>query len=552
MIRAGSMGEARQLAWWTFLVMVLVSVAFAMIAYFAGQDANWDFYNYHFYNAYAFLNDRFWFDIQPAQRQSNVYPFLDIPFYWLTQAFNVVVASLSYAVVQSWQAPAVFILTYLLLDSLDVRRGTTIVLSLALTALAVFSPLNLQLAGATTGDSTTAPLVLWALCCFMLARSRLLTNSSPRLITGLFILAGLLAGMAVGFKLTNGPFAVALALLALTPGAAPLPKFRILLFISLACLAGFLLAYGYWGWFLYSEFQNPLFPTFNHVFQSGFMKPVQLNDETFKATTVSGVVFYPFLYNAYTGAFNYQQFLDLRIPVLYLMVVLVLFALVFSRQARQRFLDNTLCSGLVLFCLASYLIWIQLFSITRYLLVLEVLTPLLVVAAAYIALPRRWPVMTLVAVALLPVVVSSWAHSQRENAFGYRSEWADTVFEIDFPDLEIDDSMVLITGGQAMAFLIPSAPQNTRFVRIDSNLNYVGYTSVAERYDNLMGERLSQEIGSHDGDFFIIYADGEEKYVGPDLAYFGIEREEQSCEVIRSKGPELNICRASRSGGAAD
>ncbi len=120
------------------------------------------------------------------------------------------------------------------------------------------------------------------------------------------------------------------------------------------------------------------------------------------------------------------------------------------------------------------------------------------------------------------------------------------VFEINFPEFDIDGSMVLITGGQAMAFLIPEAPENTRFVRIDSNLNYVGYTSVEERYQNRMGERLSAEVGSHDGEFFIIYADGEEQYVGPDLAYFGIRADGDSCRVISSKGPRLNICRAGR------
>jgi len=548
MNRTGGTGEARQLAWWTLLVMVLVSAAFAMIAYSAGQDANWDFYNYHYYNAYAFLNDRFWFDIVPAQRQTFFSPFLDVPFYWLTQVFDIVTASLGYAVFQAWQAPAVFIVAYLILGGFTLSRAATVTLSLALAVLSVFAPLNLQLAGTTPGDNTTAVFVLWGIACFMIANSEHSPVRKQRWKTTLSALAALLTGLAVGLKLTNGPFALALLAWALLLGDTWPSRLRLFTLMALSSLAGFLLTYGYWGWFLYDQFQNPLFPLFNHVFQSEYMKPVQLNDETFKATSIAGTVFYPFLYNAYAGAIKYQQFLDLRIPVLYISTVLAGVSLLFSRSARQRVVEKPLPAGLLLFVFVSYLAWLLLFSITRYLVVLEVLTPVAVVVAASIVFRHRWTIIAAISICLLTVALSSWQAAQRGHAFGHRTPWAETVFEINFPGLDIDGSMVLITGGQAMAFLIPEAPEDTRFVRIDSNLNYVGYTSVEERYQNRMGERLRAEVGAHSGGFFIIYADGEEQYVGPDLAYFGIERRAESCSTISSKGPKLNICRAVRFG----
>jgi hypothetical protein len=540
------MGEARQLAWWTLLVMAMASVAFALIAYGAGQDANWDFYNYHFYNAYAFLNDRFWFDIAPAQRQTFFSPIMDVPFFWLTQAFGVVTASLGYAVFQAWQAPAVFLIAYLVIDGFKRSRGVTVTLSLALTVLAVFAPLNLQLAGTTTGDNTTAVFVLWAVACFMIANSNHLSLRGQGIRIALNALAALLAGLAVGLKLTNGPFAVALLAWALLIGDTWSARLRLFTLMALSSLLGFLLAYGYWGWFLYDQFQNPLFPLFNHLFQSEYMKPVQLNDETFKATSIAGTVFYPFLYNAYAGAIKYQQFLDLRIPVLYVSTVVAGASLLFSPNARRQVAEKPLPSGMLLFVLVCYVTWLLLFSITRYLVVLEVLTPVAVVVAASIVFRRKWGMTAAILLCLLTVALSSWQASQRGHAFGHRTAWTETVFEIDFPEFDIDGSMVLITGGQAMAFLIPEAPENTRFVRIDSNLNYVGYSSVEERYQNRLGERLAAEVGAHDGEFFIMYADGEEHYAGPDLAYFGIERYADTCRVISSKGPDMNICRAGR------
>ena len=531
---------------WILIVALAGSAAFAALAYVAGQDGNWDFYNYHYYNPYAYLNDRFWFDIQPAQRQSNITPFPDLPFYWLTEKFGVVTASLAYAVVQSWQLPAIFLIAVLVFVALGVRRRTALIAALPLAVIATFSPLNLQLAGTTTGDSLTATFVMWALAVFLLAQSRHGSDRPTPTSIALLALAGALAGIAVGLKLTNGPYAVALAACVLAVGHVPGGRIRALSLFGLAGLAGFLLAYGYWGWFLYDEFQNPLFPTFNHVFHSEFMKPVQLNDETFKATTLARTVFYPFFYNAYIGAINYQQFLDLRIPLLYGGSVFAALALLFSGGARARLRAGPIVPSLLVFAVVSYLVWIYLFSITRYLLVLEVLTPVALVAICGFAIGRKWPTIALSALALVPLVLSSAQHAQRGNAFGYRTPWADTVFEIEFPDLAIDGSMVLVTGGQAMAFLIPFLPEDTRFVRIDSNLNYVGYESIEARYDNRMGARLRNEIAAHDGDFFVMFGPGEERYVGPDLAYFGIVHDAESCQAIRSKGPELIICRAYR------
>src|SRR5262245_2821872 len=48
-----------------------------------GQDANWDLRNYHLYNPFAFLNDRFWVDLIPAGVQSTFNPLIDLPYFIL-------------------------------------------------------------------------------------------------------------------------------------------------------------------------------------------------------------------------------------------------------------------------------------------------------------------------------------------------------------------------------------------------------------------------------------------------------------------------------------
>ena len=62
-----------------FLIIIFSS---AIISVALGQDANFDLKNYHFYNPYAFFNNRYDIDIIPANLQSYYNPIQDIPFYF--------------------------------------------------------------------------------------------------------------------------------------------------------------------------------------------------------------------------------------------------------------------------------------------------------------------------------------------------------------------------------------------------------------------------------------------------------------------------------------
>ncbi|HEU0118427.1 MAG TPA: hypothetical protein VFR09_07315, partial [Alphaproteobacteria bacterium] len=64
-------------------ILVLAPFFFGLLALYLGQDANWDLRNYHWYNAYAFLNGRYGFDMLPSQTPYFYNPLLDVPFYLL-------------------------------------------------------------------------------------------------------------------------------------------------------------------------------------------------------------------------------------------------------------------------------------------------------------------------------------------------------------------------------------------------------------------------------------------------------------------------------------
>jgi hypothetical protein len=74
------------------------------------------------------------------------------------------------------------------------------------------------------------------------------------------VLSGLCAGLAVALKLSNAPLAIGMPLLWLLCGRTLRTRIAAALAGSLAALAGFLVAYGYWGWLLWRHFGNPLYP----------------------------------------------------------------------------------------------------------------------------------------------------------------------------------------------------------------------------------------------------------------------------------------------------
>ena len=79
------MREAVAARWkWPFALLACVAAA-GLASVATRIDVNWDLKNYHFYNAYAFVNGRLGWDIAPAQLQTYHNPLLDLPFYYLVQ-----------------------------------------------------------------------------------------------------------------------------------------------------------------------------------------------------------------------------------------------------------------------------------------------------------------------------------------------------------------------------------------------------------------------------------------------------------------------------------
>jgi hypothetical protein len=79
--------------------------------------------------------------------------------------------------------------------------------------------------------------------------------------------SALLAGVAVAFKLSNAPVAIVLPLLWMWPRGSIKSRSQRMLFGGLCAMVGFTVAYGYWGWQLWSHFGNPIYPLYDNWFE---------------------------------------------------------------------------------------------------------------------------------------------------------------------------------------------------------------------------------------------------------------------------------------------
>ena len=87
-----NMEKIRELKYYNLLKNVFIFLVFAFIAgivsIFKGMDRAFDVRNYHIYNPYAFLHNRYSQDIMPADIQSYFNPIIDIPHYFLVRVLN--------------------------------------------------------------------------------------------------------------------------------------------------------------------------------------------------------------------------------------------------------------------------------------------------------------------------------------------------------------------------------------------------------------------------------------------------------------------------------
>lgn len=429
------------------LLFIAIAVAAAAGAYSLGQDINYDLRNYHLYSAYALLENRFGRDHALADIYTYMNPTFYVVPYLIIKAFKPLTAGMTMAVLQSTNIMLAFAMAWYLIQGIG--RAERWLLAIAAAAIAATGAMFVAELGSSFSDIWTSVLLVSAAWLLMSTRPRDLVRPAA---------AGILVGVATGLKLTNGFFAIAAAACLLVGWRSLREWLQASSLLVIGAVLGFAASAGYWSFYLWSTYGNPVFPFYNLVFASPDYHANNIKDERFVVTSFGQLLSGPI--DALSGAIKTAEFAfrDGRYAVILVLVAAVLFAgrtLALSTAVRR----------LLLFCLAAYIVWYPVFSVQRYLLPVEILAgPLCVALACALLPPGR-------AVALSAAVVVFLAAWNRTGDWG-RTAWGNEGMQSPVPEsfAPVKVFVFLDAPRLPVSYAALSLPPTATFVRLGGHV----------------------------------------------------------------------------------
>lgn len=248
-----------------WIVWLLGALGLAAIPLVQGQfGLIWDALNHHIYLGWTATQPRFDRDFLAAGWQSYQYPYLYWPAYKLAVAgASGVTAGVVLALLQSLAVPAVWLVARCLCPG---ERVQDIALRCLGVALAFTGGVTISLADTTSNDVLTGVPLVWAIALGLRANQQ--DALAPRSGSRLLALSGLCAGISVAFKLSNGPLALVLPALWASVPSGWQPAIRRIVMGGAATVLGFAAAYAPWGWTMWQQFGNPVYPFYDGSFES--------------------------------------------------------------------------------------------------------------------------------------------------------------------------------------------------------------------------------------------------------------------------------------------
>ncbi|MBV8457544.1 MAG: hypothetical protein JO122_13125, partial [Acetobacteraceae bacterium] len=525
------------------MLLIIGALFCGLFSLWLGKDLNWDAFNYHFYNGWAAWTGHIWANIAPAQLQSFLNPALDIPQYLMIAHLPAWCVGF---IIGAFQGLSFFLVVAIIrsVEGLGRSIADTALLIIA-GASALAGPVTISEYGSTMGDFTLSVPVLLAVLLTVRSFQARMRRNAISMIT----VAGLLIGATTGLKYTMAVYGVAAAcsLLICPPPAAS--RLKIMIPFSLAGLIGFLVTAGPWMAVLRSHYDSPLFPFFNAWFRSPYAKQASWFNSGFTFTRWTQWLTFPFSL-LHEGQHHLQiPFRSIRLAVASCCLIssTILDAVLWWRyRDRQGAVPGNIVGRLspaqhwmLLYFGLSYLVWAKVFGDYRYFLTSEIFCPVVIVIPICQITQVRAARVTVVALmtiamAMFVSVGSSWG----------RGAWAgSSYFGVGLPSTSPEkDSMVLMTGIQPMAFMVPYFGGDIRFVRVQSNFDPVETP--------LYRQLVQRTVTSYRGFLYLLTTEPEVAGSTAIIRQYGLLIMDGSCEPVRSLyGLKVVLCRLARREG---
>jgi hypothetical protein len=446
--------------WLTTAALIIFPFLYGLVALHRGEDADWDLMNYHFFDPFWVLHNH-QHDIMPAQLQTYYNPLLDFPFYLAARHLSARTVAYGIAFVEGLSFPILYFIARVF-----TRRR---VLALVAAGLGIFAAGAFSEIGSVMGDTLTAPFLLGGILLGLYA-CRPPAHGARRRVLALAIAAGLVSGFGSGLKLSAFPFTVATVVAFFVISLPFLRRLALAFACGCGALVGLLLSYGWWGYDLATRWGSPLLPYLNQVFASPYAPLASNTDARRLPHGVLQALFYPFLWTQQPLRTSPQPFRELSMPALEaVLLLLAIKAIVVT--ARQRGWRPMFGSDaerfMVVLTVVTYLIWVDVFAIYRYLIPLEMLTfVLLGVCVRRLFSPLKpWPIAAIVLVA---IIVASLVTEETDNIG--RTAWASRYITVLVPASIVHPAAFLMIGTQPEAYVVPYFPSDDFFGRIQANI----------------------------------------------------------------------------------
>ncbi len=349
------------------------------------QDVAWDFVNYHFFNAWAFVNNRVGQDVLVAGLNGFFNPLPDIPLYYLIFYLNDYPVFI-YFMQGLWFGGLLWLyykITKIYFNQNDVRSKLQIFLTLfvALTANGTY----LQI-GTSTNEIQLSFLVTCAI--YVLMKEIFVTQTGDKKP---FIISASLLGFAFGLKYTFFYW-----IISVTTGLFVFHKdiknFRKnICYFAFFGVLSFLLAAGPWLIKMWKMFENPFFPFLNNIFVSDWFPKENFRDGTHVPKSAIDYVFWPII-NSFTlhREEGIKMFVvDFRQAIVYFILIIYVVAYAIKSILKK---NNTIEKKwwfLFWISITSYILWMSVFSISRYFVIGEFLISLYIVKVLLSFQPKK-------------------------------------------------------------------------------------------------------------------------------------------------------------------
>ncbi len=481
-----------------------------------GKELCWDLAHYHYYTPFAFLHSRQGIDFWPnSYIHQFINPTIDLLSYFLINSFTPRTAEFILGALHGINLWLAFLIARRYLPARTSNWpgvfNMNTLLAIFLAALGLYGPTALPGIGSFQNDNLVSIFVLG----FVLLQIRALDDSTVmhKLPVKPLLISGFILGLGFGLKLTAGIYVAGATIATLILPVPVNTRLKWLLLWGFSTAIGMSLTAGHWMYLMWQQHHNPFFPFFNSIFHSPDFVSINWRDQRFLPQGILQTLFFPF-YFALDGRTADAPFRDFRFPVVFVLFVLagIQWAWMKPRQKENSHPQNRVTHTvqvqqywLFAFFIFSYLVWQFYFSIARYLVVLEILSPLVI-----FLLIRQVINNIHVRIVLLVTIFYSLIILLSPIPM-VRAPWYDTsFFNVRLPQsvYSTPKATVLITytayvmdqNPRPQSYLIPFFP---------SQWHFIGVPFWHERY--LSDHAVSQQITSHlhhaEGKIYLLSSD---------------------------------------------